>query len=149
VYSKLEYQTKPRSLSKILRKILKGLDYLHGEKKVHRDIKAANILFSETGDIQRDDFGVASQLTQTANKCLTFVWKPFWMAPKVIRRDAYDTKADIWSLGITATELATGQAPHSELDTMRVLFTIPKNPAAKLTENFSRQFEDSVELCLN
>ncbi|KAJ8119775.1 hypothetical protein ONZ43_g3348 [Nemania bipapillata] len=108
----------------IIRELLLGLEYLHADKKLHRDIKA------------------------TMTKKNTFVGTPFWMAPEVIKQSGYDHKADIWSLGITALELANGEPPYADIHPMKVLFLIPKNPAPRLEGNFTKAFKDFIEACL-
>jgi len=107
---------------------LLGLHYLHESKMIHRDIKAGNILLCRSGNAVLADFGVSARLSTLVSKRNTVIGTPFWMAPEVIQESMYDSKADLWSLGITLIELADREPPFSNIHPMRAIFMIPSRP---------------------
>lgn len=135
----------------IIRDVLHGLEYLHGQNKVHRDIKSANILLTDNGEVKVADFGVSGEISLTRTKRNTVVGTPYWMAPEIISRSArgYDTKADIWSTGITTYEFVEGKPPLSSVEPMKALFEIPKKRPPELEGNhYSDNIKDFVRYCL-
>jgi serine/threonine-protein kinase 24/25/MST4 len=133
----------------ISREILTGLKFLWLEGKIHRDIKAANVLVSKDGQVKLADFGASRQLTETVQKCDTFVGSPYWMAPEILTEKEYDGKADIWSLGITCLEMATGKPPYSTVHPLQVLAVIAGKPSPTLPEGkYSKDFEAFLAACL-
>lgn len=142
-------------LAYVIRETVQALVYLHANHCIHRDIKGHNILLTESGYVKLVDFGVASHLSATLGKRNTSVGTPYWMAPEVIACEQqmeawYDARCDIWSLGITAIELADGDPPLCELHPMRALFQIPRNPPPTLShpEHWSPHFNDFLSECL-
>ncbi|XP_050315103.1 LOW QUALITY PROTEIN: mitogen-activated protein kinase kinase kinase kinase 5 [Anthonomus grandis grandis] len=137
------------------RETLLGLSYLHNMGKMHRDIKGANILLTEGGDVKLADFGVSAQITATINKRKSFIGTPYWMAPEVAaveRKGGYNQLCDIWAIGITAIELAELQPPMFDLHPMRALFLMSKSgfkpPTLKDKEKWSPTFHNFVKVAL-
>uniref|UniRef100_A0A914HTH2 non-specific serine/threonine protein kinase n=1 Tax=Globodera rostochiensis TaxID=31243 RepID=A0A914HTH2_GLORO len=141
----------------ICKEILSGLSHLHKNNVIHRDIKGQNVLLTDTAEVKLVDFGVSAQLDRTVGKRNTFIGTPYWMAPEVIACDenpdsTYDSRSDLWSLGITALEMAEGHPPLCDMHPMRALFLIPRNPPPRLnkksSKKWSKKFESFIECIL-
>ncbi|XP_041112126.1 misshapen-like kinase 1 isoform X6 [Polyodon spathula] len=138
----------------ICREVMKGLSHLHSHHVIHRDIKGQNVLLTENAEVKLVDFGVSAQLDRTIGRRNTFIGTPYWMAPEVIACDenpdsTYDYRSDLWSLGITALEMAEGAPPLCDMHPMRALFLIPRNPPPKLkSRKWSKKFVNFMESCL-
>ncbi|XP_041668430.1 mitogen-activated protein kinase kinase kinase kinase 5-like isoform X2 [Cheilinus undulatus] len=139
----------------ICREMLQGLDYLHGQKKIHRDIKGANILLNDQGEVKLADFGISAQITATLARRMSFIGTPYWMAPEVAAveiKGGYNELCDIWSVGITAIELAELQPPMFDVHPLRVLFLMSKSgyqpPKLKDKSKWSSMFYNFVKAML-
>lgn len=136
--------------------VLNALEYFHGNGQIHRDVKAANLMFDSQGNTMLSDYGMMGWMVEGGwdrKQRQTFVGTPCWMAPEVMEQaEGYDYKADIWSLGITAIELAQGRAPYVNYAPMKVLFLTLQNPPPTLVgdvaDRFSAKFKDFVRVCL-
>ncbi|XP_011480565.1 mitogen-activated protein kinase kinase kinase kinase 5 isoform X1 [Oryzias latipes] len=139
----------------ICREMLQGLDYLHAQKKIHRDIKGANILLNDQGEVKLADFGISAQITATLARRMSFIGTPYWMAPEVAAveiKGGYNELCDIWSVGITAIELAELQPPLFDVHPLRVLFLMSKSgyqpPKLKDKSRWSSTFYNFVKAML-
>ncbi|KAI5960527.1 KIC1 [Candida theae] len=135
----------------IVRELLSTLSAVHKLGVIHRDLKAANVLISKEGNVQLCDFGVAAKVVTNSSKRLTMAGTPYWMAPEVIKSgETYNSKADIWSLGITVYEIATGNPPYCDKDASWAMQLISKSTPPRLEgRDYSSTLKECVALCLD
>lgn len=131
--------------------VLLGLDFLHSQGVIHRDIKGDNILTTKDGEIKLADFGVSVMLEQTMtcgeSKHISFAGTPFWMAPEVIQGETVTAASDIWSLGCTIIELLTGKPPYFELNQYTAMTKIVNEKSPPIPKDISDQLRDFLQLC--
>ncbi|XP_017560834.1 mitogen-activated protein kinase kinase kinase kinase 6 [Pygocentrus nattereri] len=146
---------KERQIAYVCRETLQGLHHLHETGKMHRDIKGANILLTERGDVKLADFGVAAEINASVAKRKSFIGTPYWMAPEVAaveRKGGYNQLCDIWAVGITAIELAELQPPMFDLHPMRALMLMSKSsfqpPKLKDKTKWTTEFHNFIKMAL-
>ena len=135
----------------VCKQMLLGLAFIHRQHRLHRDIKSDNILVDFNGAVKLADFGFAVGLTEEQDKRRSVVGTPYWMAPELIRGLEYDAKVDVWSLGITAIELAEGEPPHLHEAPLRALLLITTKPSPTLRNEakWSARFKHFLKCSLH
>eukprot|EP01127_Copromyxa_protea_P000606 TRINITY_DN1051_c0_g2_i3.p1 TRINITY_DN1051_c0_g2~~TRINITY_DN1051_c0_g2_i3.p1 ORF type:complete len:646 (-),score=76.85 TRINITY_DN1051_c0_g2_i3:1099-3036(-) len=134
----------------VLQQTLKGLCHLHQRGILHLDIKAANILLTDDGEVKLADFGVSEALKTGFVVATDYVGSPLFMSPEVIRKDKYNDRTDIWSLGITTIEMAQGRPPNTDINRIEDLPKLLERPTPTLNkpQHFSVVMNEFIAHCL-
>lgn len=149
-YKALRRYMSEGEIAYVLREVLKGLLFMHGMKRLHRDIKSDNVLITGSGQVKLADFGFCAELTEERNKRTTCVGTPYWMAPELIKQFEYDYKVDLWSVGILAIECAEWEPPYMDEKPLRAMYLITSQKPPKLSNpgQWSPELHDFIRLCL-
>jgi len=140
-----------QQIAYILRETAKAVLHMHENNIIHRDIRGSNILMTKEGEIKLCDFGLSRETKTTKGKRATCIGSPSWMAPEVVaakgdKKNTYDNRADVWSFGITAIELADGKPPFADMHPTRAMFQILRNPPPTLyrQSTWTQTFNDFI-----
>eukprot|EP00005_Dracoamoeba_jomungandri_P003196 CAMPEP_0174250890 /NCGR_PEP_ID=MMETSP0439-20130205/909_1 /TAXON_ID=0 /ORGANISM="Stereomyxa ramosa, Strain Chinc5" /LENGTH=514 /DNA_ID=CAMNT_0015331069 /DNA_START=133 /DNA_END=1674 /DNA_ORIENTATION=+ len=149
-YVKMETMIfKESEIAYVTHQVLKGLAYIHKQKKVHRDIKSGNILITASGDIKLADFGLCCVYTESKPPS-KMAGSRYWMAPEMINRQCYDPTIDVWSTGCVVYEMAQGSPPYYKHAGFKAMYLVSTEgaPALKHQKRFSKNLKEFVSQCL-